>query len=367
MKLILRQIGRLLGALLALYGLLLVASLVLVPREDSARRLDAGSAASTLFITEPKYVFLARSRLDTPADKLILLGASNMLVGFKQAQVQALLPGLEVHNLSVGGSNVKQIAQIHELVSEVQTPEARRHNVYVIGLWYGLFAADQARWHTPDRHGGDTDIDIERYRYGFFRRTEDGPVAVLPPRYLDVGVLLIHPYLVLDRGVRDLTRSLRGALSGRPPPMSDAQRNAVVHGEAEKNRYLAFWNSYMGGATRLEDAPFRALERLVDDILAEGGRVVLVDMPIPAWHAQGSVLAADYRRRADALLARLRTREGVALLRMGGAAEDTDFSDEVHPKPRVTEQWAQSLAAAVKDSPGLAPVQAARATIAAQP
>jgi hypothetical protein len=367
MKLILTQIVRLLGALLALYGVLLATSLLLVPRADVGQRLDAGRAASTLFLTEPKYVFMARSRLDSTADKVILLGASNMLVGFKQAQVQALLPGLEVHNLSVGGSNITQLGQIHDLVREVQTPEARRHNTYVIGLWYGLFAADKARWHTPDRIGGDTDIDIERYRYGFFRRTEGGPVAVLPPRQLDTGVMLIHPYLVLDRFARALTRSLRAVMSDKPPPISDAQRNAVVLGEADKRRYLTFWHAYMGEVTTLDDAPFRAVESLVDDILADGGRVVLVDMPIPDWHARGSVLAVDYRRRADALLASLRTRDGVALLQMSDADDDADFSDEVHPKPRVTERWAQRLAVALKAGEGPTGLQAAGARRAMHP
>ena len=35
------------------------------------------------------------------------------------------------------------------------------------------------RWNTPDRHQGDTDLDIERYRYGFYRRTEQGSQAAI--------------------------------------------------------------------------------------------------------------------------------------------------------------------------------------------
>ena len=106
MKLILKQIASLLAALVALYGVLLAISLLLVPRTELGQRLDAARASSSLFLTEPKYVFLARSRLDTSADKVILVGASNTLAGFKQPQVQALLPALEVHNLAVGGSNI---------------------------------------------------------------------------------------------------------------------------------------------------------------------------------------------------------------------------------------------------------------------
>ncbi len=351
MKLILRQIAQLLAAMVALYALVLAVTLLLVPRSELGQRLDAARAGSSLFLTEPKYVFLARSQLNTPADKVLLIGASNMLAGFKQPQVQSLLPGLEVHNLSVGGSNITQVSQIVDLVREVQTPEARSHDTYVIGLWYGLFADDKARWYTPDRHAGDTDIDIERYRYGFYRRTDAGPVPLLPPQYLDAGVLLIHPYLVLDRTARDLTGSLRRFMSTKPPArISDEQRNAVVLSDAEKQKYLAFWREYMGSAQTLGDTPFKILERAVNNILSDGGRVVLVDMPIPAWHAQGSVLSADYQQRAGTLMQSLQSRPGVTVVKMNDAASDADFSDEVHPKPRVTPAWAQRLAGAITAS-----------------
>jgi hypothetical protein len=312
-------------------------------------------------MTEPKYVFLARSRLNTAADKVLLLGASNTLIGFRQPQLQALLPGVEVHNLSVGASNVTQLSQIVELVREVQTPEARRHNVYVLGLWYGLFADDKVRWHTPDRHGGDTDIDIERYRYGFSLRSSAGPVALLPPRHLDVGVLLIHPYLVLDRTARDLTVSLRGFMSAKPPAITDEQRNAAVVSEAERRAHLERVRDYMGYATSLGDGPFQALEHTVEGILAEGGRVVVVDVPIPQWHAQGAVLSADYRQRADMLLTRLQTHSGVTVLKMDNPGADDDFVDDVHPKPRVAERWARRLAAVLNASADLTLTQAASA------
>jgi hypothetical protein len=359
MKLILTQMVRLLGALLVLYGVLLATTLGLVPRADVGQRLDSGRAGSSLYMTEPKYVFLARSQLNSPADKVLLLGASNMLIGFKQPQVQALMPGVEVHNLSVGASNVTQLSQIVDLVREVQTPEARRHNTYVIGLWYGLFADDKVRWHTPDRHAGDTDIDIERYRYGLYLRTDTGPVSLLPAQHLDAGVLLIHPYLVLDRCARDLTRSLRSFMAAKPPLLSDEQRNAVVVSDAQRREHLERVRGYMGSASTLGDAPFHALEQMVDAILAEGGRVVLVDMAIPQWHAQGSVLSAEYQQRVHQLLTHLQTRAGVAVLTMDDARADDDFIDDVHPKPRVTGRWAQRLAAVLHGSSALALTQAA--------
>lgn len=350
MLLILRQIVWLALAVAAAYLMVLAASLLIARPERNDQPLDAARAGSTLFMTQPKYVFLARSGLDTDTDKLLLVGASNTMAGFRRADVQALLPGLEVHNLSVGGSNLTQMAQVVDLIREVQSPGARRRDVYVIGLWYGVFASDVARWHVPGRVPGDTDIDIERYRYGFYRRGPDGPIAVLPAKYLDLGVTMIHPFLVVDSLARDATQELRWLVGKRAPALSDDNRDATVVGPERQQQYLAFWRDYTGGATSLESAQFAALSRAVDAIVADGARVLLVDLPIPAWHTQGSVLATDYRRQIDQLLPQLRAKAGVQVLDMTDASSGDDFSDEVHPKPRVAPRWAARLATAVQQN-----------------
>ncbi|MDF3064453.1 MAG: hypothetical protein K0R38_54 [Polyangiaceae bacterium] len=346
MKPIVVQLARLFAALAVLYGVLLALSLVFRPSERGHARLDSSRAAESLYLTEPKYVFFSRSRLNTEQDKILVLGASNALVGFKQRELQAALPEREVHNVSVSGSNITQMRQVVELVQEVQTPAAREHNTFVLGLWYGVFASNRARWETPDRHAGDTDIDLERYRYGFYRRGEHGAEPLLPPSLLDTGGHLVHPYLALDALTRDATRSLRERLSGKPRKLTDAERNERLVGASEQAGYLAFWRKYMGNVERLEDAPFQILEKTVDDIVRAGGQVVLVDMPIPSWHAAGSPLYADYSRRMETLLPELAARERVRVVRIAGS-DNGDFSDEVHPKPRVTALWSETLASAL--------------------
>lgn len=354
MWLILRQAFLLVLAVAAAYLVLLAASLLVMRPEKTGEPLEAGRAPDTLYMTQPKYVFMARSGLDTPTDKLLLVGASNTMAGFRRKELQPLLPDLEVHNVSVGGSNLTQMAQVVDLIREVQSPQARRRDVYVIGLWYGVFASDTARWHVPGRTPGDTDIDIERYRYGFYRRGANGPVPVLPPSWLDTGAVLVHPFLVLDRLARDGTRGLRGLLGKRVTTISDEVRNAAVIGPQRQREYLAFWREYTGGATTLEAAQFAALRRIVDDAVSDGARVLLVDLPIPAWHTEGSALAADYRRQLDALLPQLLAKPGVQVLDMTDASSPDDFSDEVHPKPRVTPRWAARLAQAVQAVQGQA-------------
>lgn len=348
MKLILRQATILLLFLLLLYGLALAIAVPAMPLPGEAN-LDTAAAVRSPFMTEPKYAFLSRSRLASADDKAILLGASNVLAGFRPARLQELVPGATVHNLAIGGANLTEVRQMVDLVLEVQGPAARRHNLFVIGAWYGLFADDRARWYTPDRHPGDTDLDIERYRYGFYRRTADGPVALLPPRWLDAGVTLIKPFLLIDRLARDAGKGLGLGRAVAAPVPAD---QATVPGAERQGQYLAFWEDYMGGSGRLEAAPFATLVHTIDSIRASGGRVLLVDLPLPRWHAGASPYAASYRRHWAALQEQLAGTDGVAFLSLRDADCPEDFSDEVHPKPRVAERWATRLAGALNDVPG---------------
>ncbi len=348
MKLILAQLARLALALVALYGGLLALCALIAPPDADAAPIDTARAHESPYLTEPKYVFFARGRLATPRARVLVLGASNSMAGIKQRELQPLLPEYEVHNVSVGGANITELDQIAELVSEVQSNEARRQTTYVLGLWYGVFASDRARWHTPDRHAGDTDIDIERYRYGFYRRTERGAEPLLSARYLGVGEALIRPYLVLDRTARDATSTLRARLSGKPRKLTDAERNARVISPREQLDYLSFWRQYMGDPQTLGEEPFQRLQALVTRITEQGGRVLLVDLPIPSWHSRGSALARDYELRLSRALPALRALPGVSVLSLADQRADDDFSDEVHPKPRVSPRWAARVAEAIR-------------------
>jgi hypothetical protein len=239
-----------------------------------------------------------------------------------------------------------EVRQMVDLVLEVQSPAARRHDVFVIGIWYGLFADDRARWYTADRHPGDTDLDIERYRYGFYRRTASGPVALLPPDWLDGGVTLIKPFLLVDRLARDAGKVLRPNRALAAPA-----DQATVPSVDRQAHYLAFWEDYMGGSGRLEAAPFEALTKTITTIVTAGGRVLLVDLPLPYWHASVSPYEASYRQHWAALRQRLDRAAGVSFLSLRDADRPEDFSDEVHPKPRVAERWAVRLAGTLNSLP----------------
>ena len=353
MRAILKQGLFVLIALVGIYAALLALSYVLVPAVNQGSGLDSGLSGDTIFMTDPKYVFLNRAALRPDAPRIVFVGASNTVVGFKQREVQPLLSNAEVDNLSVGGSNMTQIAQVVDLVQDLQGSAARRRTTFVIGIWYGMFTQDGFRWDTPDRHKGDTDIDIERYRYGFYQRTENGHKQILPSNELQLGVALIHPYLVFDELSRLASKELRDRMFGRPPVRTDAERNASVVSEADKEAAMKYWRDQMHSNGTIAEEQFVILRDLIDRIRTQGSRVVLVDLPIPRWHAERSPFYADYLKHKKALLSTVEGRDGIAYLEMVGQNSDIDFSDEVHPKPRVTRQWAARVAALISAAGGV--------------
>jgi hypothetical protein len=284
------------------------------------------------------------------SDKIVLLGASNVEAGFNLTELRTLLPGTAtIHKLAIGGANMTEVNEMIDLVQEVQSEEARRRETLVLGIWYGMFGEDRLRWYTPDRLPGDTDIDIERYRYGFEWRTARGPIQVVPPRYVDVAVTAVYPFLFLDKLARDTLAWLSHAYSAR-----SKDPDTVVVSEDEKTAMLNYWSGMMGPADpTVMDEQFAVLERSCDVVLSEGSSLVLVDLPLPRWHKRRSPYESYYQDRKTELVRHLSGRPGFAFVDMAELDKDEDFYDEVHPRPRMTIEWAKQLAAAL--SPILAP------------
>ncbi len=327
-----------------LYGLALAITFVVAPIPPRNGWMDVWTAGDTLYLTSPKYAFLGRDVLDVPDRKVLLIGASNTGLGFRQPLVQALVPCAKVSNLAIGNANISELRQMIDLIHEVQDDTARRSNTFVIGIWFGMFVETERRWPGADRHHGDTDLDIERYRYGFFRRTDTGPVAVLPPEWLRVGVVLIRPYLALEKLARDATSRLRRAVFTRPPELTDDDREKLVMNDKDKSDALTYWRQTMGGASEISQSQMTLLQAIIEDLLRSGEKVVLVDLPIPAWHRDASPYEPEYARAAQELFTRFADHPGFAALKMDDLAADQDYSDEVHAKPHLARVWATRLA-----------------------
>jgi hypothetical protein len=342
---ILRQTALTLLSFVFLYLVVAAASFIVFPNPSSQGPRDFQAAGNTIYMTIPKYVFLGRSVFDSPGQKVILIGASNTGVGFKQNLIQSGLACAKVSNLGIGGANISEIGQVIDLVHEVQNDGERRMNTFVIGIWYGMFVDSDHRYADADRNRGETDIDIERYRYGFYRRTPNGPIAVLPPRWLNVGVTLLRPFLLFEKLAREARTGVNWLVTGRGSAQrTEAEREGAVMSEEEKHKALEYWSDSMGQNSEISVTQVELLKSTIDKLLLEGEKVVIVDLPIPAWHRDASPFESSYRKALTDVLQKFGNRPNFTAMSMDDLDGNLDYSDEVHAKRHLAEVWSTRLA-----------------------
>jgi hypothetical protein len=345
LRYILRQTALTLLSFFFLYLLVAGASFIVFPNPPSNGPRDFQAADNTIYMTVPKYVFLGRGVLDSSDPKVILVGASNTGVGFRQNLIQSRLSCAKVSNLGMGGANISEVGQVIDLVHEVQSDDDRRSNTFVIGIWFGMFVDSELKYADADRNRGETDIDIERYRYGFYRRTPNGPAAVLPPKWLDAGVTFLRPFLLIEKLARQARTGINWLVTGRGSAQrTDAEREIAVMSEEEKHKALDYWEESMGHKSGISAAQVELLKQTIDKLLLSGEKVVIVDLPIPAWHRDASPYESSYREALKDLLQQFGNRPNFTALSMDDLDGNLDYSDEVHAKRHLAEVWSIRLA-----------------------
>ena len=344
---ILRQAAYTLASFALLYAAVLAITLIVAPDREQPGRLNAWAAANTIYLTSPKYVFLRRDILNVPDRKVIMVGASNTGVGLKPDQVQPGVACAKVSNIAIGSANITEVRQMIDLVLDVQDKAARQNDTFVLAVWFGMFVDTGLLWPGAERHHGDTDIDIERYRYGFYQRTSGGPVAVAPPGWLHAEVTLIKPFLLLEQLARWTTAGLRNVITVRGDDnRTEAEREARLFSASERTEALKHWSKTMGGDQTISQAQVALLHDTIDTLLQSGAKVVLVDLPLPAWHRDASPYQPGYAQMVQGrLFKEFAGRPNFAALTMPDLSADEDYSDEVHPKPSLATVWAARLAA----------------------
>ncbi|WP_321884389.1 hypothetical protein [Paraburkholderia bannensis] len=346
MKILLSAGLRLFVMCLALYALLVAITLVLFPLPGRSAPFDTASAGATVFQTEAKYFVMNRAAIGTPGKHVVFLGASNTVGGFPVALTQAQLPDAVVSNAALSGSNLTQIHEAFQLTRRAIKPADRAHTVYVIGLWYGLFVNDRLHWPHVQGQPQQTAIDTELYRYDFYRRAAGGPVAVLPEKLIPFATIAIYPVIALEKIVRVVTGPVREAWLGAQPGRTDQQRDEYVASAQDMHDETAYWHTFFPSGA-VDAQQFAVLDALVTQARADGSAVVLVNLPIPAWHSAAVSYDGDYQTRLHALIARHAGDPLVSTVSMRDMNTDSWFCDEVHPKPHIIPLWVSRIAAPV--------------------
>jgi hypothetical protein len=121
----------------------------------------------------------------------------------------------------------------------------------------------------------------------------------------------------------------------------------------------------MGNTSAISPAQTRLFGEMVKRLLRGGSKVIVLDLPLPHWHEIASPYTLGYQNMMSALQTRFKTDPGFTFMQMNDLNADSDYSDEVHPKPHIAATWRQRLAEAASpmlcQSKGLPPQQESRA------
>ena len=312
------------------------------PPTEGGDTLDTGNAWAAIYHSEPRAVVLGRAPLRLPGRQIALLGASNVEVPFPTAALRPLLPGWRIHNLGLGNANAHEVAEVADLLLERVPPAQRSDLTVVIGIWYGLFIADERRW-----KGRLTDIEVEGLRYGIYRRSEAGLLPVVAPSWVDYASFALRPLLAVEVALKNRLGRWRQRIGSGPRDLNAPPLNAT-----EREDALRFWAEQVGTpGGRLDDAQFARLLAMVRRLSGAGARMILLDLPLPSWHRAQSPSFADYEQRKRPWLSSATALPGVTYRNLQALGDDADFYDEVHPRPPAREKWVRSLAEILTERP----------------
>jgi hypothetical protein len=164
-------------------------------------------------------------------------------------------------------------------------------------------------------------------------------------KWLDAGVMAIRPFLLLEKVVRQARAGINLALTGRTSAQrTDDERESVVMSEQDKQKALDYWKWSMGRTSDISPTQVEVLKQTIQALLDSEEKVVLVDLPIPAWHRDASPYQPGYRRALTDLLQEFGDQRNFSSLSMDDLDNDLDYSDEVHAKRHLADVWSTRLA-----------------------
>ncbi|OAN49178.1 hypothetical protein A6A04_03425 [Paramagnetospirillum marisnigri] len=317
---ILIQTAKLLAPTLAAYLALLWLAAGMDFPADSATRLDSADAERSILATEPAYVMFASKLLAGRDPAVMLIGPSNVKAGFRPAELAPLLPGVAVHNMAVSGSNIDAMAAAVDLVYGQRPPESRDGLVLVFGLWNGEFLHNESIPAT-------TQLGRQMQRFGIFQHGPDGFTLQVGAGGFQMATTLLRPIFALQILIGSQSPLAR-RLAARTEDQAPAQRPPARDFE-------------------LPTAQFETLVAVADKVARQGGRLVLVDLPLPVSFSGPDPMWHRYQAAKGPWLAAARAK-GAVYVDMQDMNAEEDLDGATHPLPHATHKWAERLAAELK-------------------
>jgi len=283
------------------------------------------SEKMSIFKTQGTQVVLGSWKKPASGQKIFLLGASDVGTSFNPDVLKRLFPHYAVFNLLGGSANVTYMQDAFNIAQIME--QSLKGSYVIVGIWYGSFCADNKRW--PQ---GMTDVRGAALRYGLYKFDGNRIELVIDRKWMPWAVSLLRPFLFCE--------GILGEASGKYEDFWDFVRNGFKanilnnpNASDQKYRQAAI-NAYAGRFGHVDEFSFdeqgRKLKELCQAILASGAKLIVVDMPLPQWHRDGSVVNQQYVVKKSQYIGEILKLPGVKYLDFSSQLPDSYFVDGVH-------------------------------------
>jgi hypothetical protein len=346
-----RYAAYVLACCLVFYLAALAVATVYINVIGSTRVVDAEEDSQAIYggVGPPAIIYGRRPLLQT-GPELIVLGASDALVGLRPPELSSRLGGMRVHNLSLNSGRMADFETLVSLAYEIIPPRNRRNVTFVIGVFYGNFYGLR-----DSRNFGDSTIlDAEAHRFGLYAGSGHSLRPRVPRALLPTFLLALRPIVIASESWHDLTSLYSSAIDAglgikhkkefypqALQKLPEAERRKVIM-KLRLDDHDPNGKKYVLDPGRLQE-----MVNLAQRISAEGSRLIVVDLPIPSWHADEAPNFHLYQWEKRPYFSKLSAFPHVYYVNMQDGFADETFYDSTHPFPNATAQWAARLSTAI--------------------
>lgn len=285
--------------------------------------------------------------LNSMQPKIFVLGASGVMHGFRPNEIEKNIPGYQVANLAVSGNNISGIHDEVKAIKNTFPKDILNKSYFVAGVFFGTFIENKVRYgrFRPDKKN-EPDIYLQLKRWGFYyekggevfpKYTSARIWSVMenierPIRVFQI-VLDLNPENILLRILRDISRCKRLLQRIMGMPRQNIQEESIK-----------FWLKFMDRTEgKLANEQFEELIRLKETIEKNNLKLIIVDLPLPKWHQDGSPLYKDYKKKIKSYINKITSSTNIEYVSFEDLNDPSYFWDPVHVKQDYTYLWAQSL------------------------
>jgi hypothetical protein len=316
----------------------------MVADPESKGYLDTGDVRYSIYTMDARYLSLNFQLLNHPGRRVLIVGASNSALGFRPSLMKPLLGGIEVDNISLGGSNITAVEEVIDLAYKNMPREAWPQTTFALGLFYRLFVPDASIFGKRE-----TPLENQGMQWALYQRTSTGIHPGLADRWTPALKYVIRPFL-LPSWIRWVY--FEPQTWGKNLLLLDLRLKRIDYDTftltpTTRNNVLGEERDVTSDYSKGFQLQFAKLDRMARLISSRGGRLVLMELPVPSWIQAGVPAYGFYRAEEDRQIRELIKIPGVTYGSMAEGFSDDEFYDQFHPRPRTTVRWVRKAAAII--------------------